>query len=325
MKKKVFYGWWVVGATNIICLLGYGTWLYSFGVFFKPMMNEFGWTRAMTAGAYSLRGIEGSFVAPIVGWAVDKYGPRIVIFCGGVISGLGFMLMYAVNSLLSFYLIYGVLLSLGMTAMLYLPAFAALANWFKRKLSRALSILAVGAGIGGFVCAPASTMLLTSLGWRLAFVVIGIAIWVVVLPLSLVVRHRPEDMGLRPDGDDPDEVYQGKNESASITPAPDSSDKDWTLKQALLSRTFWILSLAFLFSNIAHSIVIVHSIPALTDVGISAEKAAFSLGLLTLMSIIGRLSFGGLGDHLDKRYLFIISYIFSLPLCTESVSAAVFR
>ena len=76
MKKKIFYGWWIVAVTNIICLIGYWTWLYCFGVFFKPMMKEFGWTRTMTAGAYSLRGFEGGFISPLVGWAVDKYGPR---------------------------------------------------------------------------------------------------------------------------------------------------------------------------------------------------------------------------------------------------------
>ncbi len=310
MKKKIFYGWWIVAATNIICLLGYGTWLYSFGVFFKPMMLEFGWSRAMTAGAYSLRGIEGGLIAPLVGWAVDKYGSRIVIFCGGVISGLGFVLMYTVNSLLSFYLIYGVLLSIGMTAMLYLPAFATLTNWFKRKLSRAMSLLAVGAGIGGFICAPAAAILLSHVGWRMAFVYIGILIWVVVLPLSLVVRHKPEEMGLRPDNDPPDEKSKESEMPASDDSLQSSTEQDWTLKQALSSKTYWILTLAFLFASMAHSIVTVHSIPALTDVGISPEKAAFSLGLVTLMSIIGRLAFGGLGDHVDKRYLFFVAYIF---------------
>ena len=86
MKKKIFYGWWIVLSTNIICMLGYGTWLYSFGVFFKPMAAEFGWTRAMTAGAYSLRSIEGGIASPIVGWAVDKYGSRGVIVVGAVVS-----------------------------------------------------------------------------------------------------------------------------------------------------------------------------------------------------------------------------------------------
>src|SRR4030042_6863844 len=116
-KKKIFYGWWIVLATNIICMLGFGTWLYSFGVFFKPMMMEFGWTRALTSGAASLRSIEGGVAGPIVGWVVDKYGARIVILVGGIISGFGFAMMYFVNSLFGFYLFYGIILSIGMSAM----------------------------------------------------------------------------------------------------------------------------------------------------------------------------------------------------------------
>jgi MFS family permease len=304
VKKKIFYGWWIVAATNIICLIGYGTWLYCFGVFFKPMMKEFGWSRAMTAGAYSLRGFEGGFISPLVGWAVDKYGPRGVIFLGGIISGLGFILMYTVHTLVGFYLIYGVLLSVGMTAMLYLPAFTAIAHWFVRRRSFALSVLTVGAGIGGFVCAPAATALISYVGWRLTFVIIGVVIWVVVLPLSQVVRHRPEDMGLGPDGG-PTAIEIGDR------PAVDtflSSDGDWTLREALSSKAYWILGGCFFLSSLAHAIITVHSIPVLTDAGISAEVAAFSLGLVTLISTIGKLSFGWLGDLVDKRYLFTITY-----------------
>jgi MFS family permease len=311
MKKKIFYGWWIVLATNLICLLGYGTWLYSFGVFFKPMAAEFGWTRAMTAGAYSLRSIEGGIASPIVGWAVDKYGSRGVIVVGAIVSGLAFALMPLVNSLLGFYLIYGILLSTGMSAMLYLPAWTVIAKWFKRRLSLAMALLAVGAGLGGLICAPASAYLIAHFGWRTAFVVLGVTIWVVAIPLAFVVRNSPEEMGLRPDGDAaPDEVAQ-QNESAlrAEAGAPDPlAPVEYTLKQALRSSVFWVLALAFFFFGMAHSTVTVHTVPALTDAGIPQEKAALSFGLLTLVSIIGRLSFGYLGDYVTKRYLFMIAY-----------------
>jgi MFS family permease len=275
------------------------------------MAAEFGWTRAMTAGAYSLRSIEGGIASPIVGWAVDKYGSRGVIVVGAIVSGLSFALMPLVNSLLGFYLIYGILLSTGMSAMLYLPAWTVIAKWFKRRLSLAMALLAVGAGLGGLICAPASAYLIAHYGWRTAFVVLGVTIWVVAIPLAFVVRNSPEEMGLRPDGDAaPDEVAQ-QNESASRAeagapepPAP----VEYTLKQALRSSVFWVLALAFFFFGMAHSTVTVHTVPALTDAGIPQEKAALSFGLLTLVSIIGRLSFGYLGDYVTKRYLFMIAY-----------------
>jgi MFS family permease len=311
MKKKIFYGWWIVLATQTICMIGYGTWLYSFGVFFKPMASEFGWTRAMTAGAYSLRSIEGGIASPIVGWAVDKYGSRVVIVIGAIISGLSFVMMPLVNSLLGFYLIYGIALSTGMSAMLYLPAWTVIAKWFRRRLSLAMAVLAVGAGLGGLVCAPASAFLIAEFGWRSAFVVLGVVIWIVAIPLALVVRNSPEEMGLRPDGDAPiDEAPERPGHTPHLEPGdPDLlAPVEYTLRQALKSSAFWMLALAFFFFGMAHSTVTVHTVPALTDVGIPMQKAAFSIGLLTLVSIIGRLSFGFLGDYVTKRYLFMVAY-----------------
>jgi MFS family permease len=304
--KKIFYGWWIVLVTNIICGLGYGTWLYSFGVFFKPMMTEFGWTRAMTAGAYAMRSIQGGIASPILGWVIDKYGGRVVIFGGGIVSGLGFVLMVFVNSLWSFYLINGVILSIGMGAMLYLSAFTIIAKWFVRRLSLALSLLAVGAGVGGLICAPASAVLINLFGWRMAFVITGLVIWVVVLPLTLVIRNSPTEKGLQTDGDDPKSEKMGGGGSIDLPEA--SASSDFTLRQALASKPFWLLVAAFFFQNLAQSVVIVHAVPALTDAGIPVAQAAISLGLVTAVSIIGRLLFGYLGDMVEKRYLFMICY-----------------
>lgn len=306
MRKKIFYGWWIVLATNIICMFGYGTWLYSFGVFFKPMASEFGWTRAMTAGAYSLRSIEGGIASPVVGWAVDRYGSRWIILIGAIVSGLSFVLMPQINSLLGFYLVYGVLLSAGMSAMLYLPAWSVIANWFRRRLSMAMALLASGAGFGGIICAPLAAFLIVQFGWRTAFIVLGVMLWAIAIPLALVVRNTPEEMGLRPDGDPPETEVAAETRSQELR--PESPQTDYTLKQALSSSTFWILALAFFFQGLSHSTVIVHTVPALTDAGIPTEKAAFSIGLLTLVSVIGRLSFGYLGDRFTKRYLFMVTY-----------------
>lgn len=312
MAKKIFYGWWIVAATNIICMFGYGTWLYSFGVFFKPMSAEFGWTRAMTAGAYSLRSVEGGIASPIVGWAVDRYGSRILIIIGAVVSGSAFVMMPLIQSLWGFYLIYGILLSAGMSAMLYLPAWTVIAKWFNRRLSLALAILSVGAGFGGLICAPVAAFLISRYGWRLAFVVLGVFIWCVVIPLAFVIREHPEDMGLSPEGDGPAPALSPGNavsdSAARVAPLTNGTN-DYTLKEAVSSSSFWFMALAFFFQGVSHSTVTVHTIPALTDVGIPVEQAAYSIGLLTLVSIIGRLSFGYLGDHINKRYLFMVSYI----------------
>jgi MFS family permease len=310
MKKKIFYGWYIVAATNIICMLGFGTWLYSFGTLFKPITNEFGWSRMQTSAASSFRSIEGGLIAPAIGWAVDKYGARIVIFIGGVLSGLGFVMMSRINSLVAFYVAYSIVISIGMSAMLYMPAFAVLANWFIRKRSRAFSLLAVGAGIGGLVCAPATAELIIRIGWRATCLAIGLTIWAVVLPLSFIVKTRPEDEGLMPDGDPPPVKREREGASDSVDELPPASaEVEWTLGQAMKTRTYWILATAFFFTSMAHGMIITHAIPSLEDIGMHPTRAAFlGMGLVTLLSIIGRLVFGMLGDFVVKRYLLMVSY-----------------
>lgn len=260
--------------------------------------------------AYSLRSIEGGIASPVVGWAVDKYGSRGVILVGAIISGFAFVLMPTIDSLVGFYLIYGVLLSAGMSAMLYLPAWSAIAKWFRRRLSMAMALLASGAGFGGIICAPAAAYLISQYGWRIAFIIMGVTIWIIVIPLAFVVRNSPEEMGLEPDGDPPARAIDDLDERETFgkNGQVDPDHADYSLKQALSSPTFWILSLAFFFQGLSHSTVIVHTVPALTDAGIPMEKAALSIGLLTLVSVIGRLSFGFLGDHFTKRYLFMVTY-----------------
>lgn len=330
MKKKVFYGWWIVLATNITCMLGYGTWLYSFGVFFKPMIAEFGWTRAMTAAAYSLRSVEGGLAAPVVGWAVDKYRSRAVIQFGAVISGLGFVMMYFVESLIGFYFVYAIWLSIGMSAMLYIPANAVIARWFRRRLTLALAVLAVGAGLGGLVCAPASNLLISMMGWRHAFMTVGVVLLVVVLPLTLLIKNDPSDKGLKPDGgrlqDDGNEAKAKEPDAEKPDAAkPDRAKPDtarpedeagpprpateYTLTQALKSLVFWILALAFGLALMGHAVVTVHTVPALTDAGIGSDQAAWAFGFVIFVSIVGRLSFGYLGDILDKHVLFAVAYV----------------
>ena len=311
-KAKIFYGWWIVLATNIICMLGFGTWLYAFGTFFEPMTVEFGWSRAQTSGAASFRSVEGGIAGPIVGWLVDKFGARNVIRGGAIISGLGFMAMATVNSLLGFYLIYGILISIGMSAMLYIPAFVVIARWFSRRLTFAVAMLAMGAGIGGFICTPLVAILISNFGWRAAFLFLGIIIWIVVLPLSFVVHNNPEDIGLSRDNE-PVEEPVAESVPTRLGNRADRLEvlvqPDCTLKGAFRTHTFWILAATFFFQSMAHNVIFVHGVISLTDKGIGYEKAAFVIGLLTLVSLIGRIVLGFLGDFMDKRYLISLAYV----------------
>jgi len=305
--KRVFYGWWIVLASSLIYAYGTGTFFYGFSVFFRPMVDEFGWDRAVTAGAFSLSRLEGGIDAPVTGWFIDRIGPRKVVLFGIILAGIGFFSLHWINSLLSFYLIYGIVLSLGYNIGFNQAHYAAVSNWFIRKRSRAISLLAVGGGIGGTVVLPIVAWIVSTQGWRTAVMIIGIGMWVVGLPLAMVIRHRPEHHGLLPDGDKASGGAAA--DTAAITQRNDLSASDFTVKEALVTVTFWLLIVAMVLRAFVTGAVVVHEITYLIDLGVNELIAASALSMMTLASIPGRLLFGWLGDFYSKARLLAISSI----------------
>lgn len=328
MKKKtrIYYGWWIVLATNIICMTGFGTWLYAFSAFFGPMTAEFGWSRAQTSGAASFRSTQGGIAGPIVGWLVDKFGSRNIILSSAVISGLGFVLMTQVNSLISFYLIYGLVVSVGMSGMLYIPSFTVIAKWFSKRLSLAFSLLTIGAALGGTLWSPVAAWLISSFGWRSAFLVLGIAIWIIVIPLSFIIVESPEIKGLRVNN----RPLKNKEQTTAKDTYKPLVHLDYTGRQALASSTFWMLAIAWFFQSMAFNVVFVHGVVSLTDMGIGYLKAATLVGAITTVSLLGRIVLGMLGDYVDKRYLLFLAYclisggIYSLAFADNMVMVYIF-
>lgn len=305
---RIFYGWWVLLAASVLQLYGAGTNFYGFGVFFKPMVDEFGWSRAATAAAFSLSRVEEGLEAPIVGFLVDRIGPRKLVFGGALVAGLGFILMYYINSLWMFYLIYAGLMSLGFRAAFGIPTQVAIANWFIKKRTMAFAIYSVGTALGGAIIVPILGVILGLFGWRTAAVMVGIGFFVIGPPMALLLRHRPEQYGYLPDGEEElsqEKTSQNHVEADGVT----FREVDFTLGQALRTSSFWFLSVGLALRFLGQSAVVVHQIAYLTDVGISSEAAAAALGLLALISIPGRLGFGWLGDRFEKRLVLISTYI----------------
>jgi MFS family permease len=316
--QGVFYGWRMVLVSGILNGFGAGVHFYGFSVFFNPMREEFGWTRAQMAGVFSLARLEGGIEGPFAGWLVDNVGPRKMFIIALVIVGAGYIAFCLINSLLMLYLIFGLLISVGYNTGFYRASNTIVANWFIKKRTRALSYLALGAGIGGAVVVPALGWLIGFAGWRWAAVIIGLLMWVVGIPLAATLRHRPEEMGLRPDGEPVEEAREketdGQPTSASLassaaTPmarARVSEEVNFTARQALKTSTFWMLALAMVFRSTILSSIVVHQIPHLEDIGIPRHTAEAMLGLMVLMSIPGRLVFGWLGDIVSKQYLMVL-------------------
>ena len=320
-KPKIFYGWYIVAAAAGINVYGAGVWFYGFPIFYKELLEEFGWAAAAGAAIFSLSRLEGGIEGPIIGWAVDKFGPRKMAILGAVIAGTGFMAMSSVsafnvgpihiNALIAFGLLYAGWMSIGYNTGFGHASMASVNAWFIRKRSRAFAVFSLGAG-GSGITVFAVGYLVDLYGWRVTSLLAGFGIFAIIIPLSLLLRHKPEQHGYLPDGDDPHTAAV----NASTGPAqgrrgPSSmkvtwSEYDFTVKEALSTRAFWMLIMGTGARSFAMTSVVLHLVVYLTAVrDISQVAAAGALGATVSISCIGRLGFGVLGDYLDKRHIMI--------------------
>ena len=311
--RKIFYGWWIVLAGFATGYFSSGAFFFGFSAFFNPIVDQFGWSRAVTSVAFSIQRTETGVVGPFVGTLIDRFGPRYVMASGGFLMGLGFILLSRINSLWQFYGAFA-LLALGMSFGTFIVTTTSVSNWFQVKRGRALAVLSAGSGLGGTLV-PLIVLFIAILDWRGALVLLGLMAWAIIIPSALVMRSRPEDYGYLPDGREPDEerdpdgTSQRKPDStADAVSAPAESttqqaEVEFTVREALHSRAFWQLALAMSLAQLTTSAITVHMIPALESFDISTGLAGFVVMLVALTSIVGRLGGGVLGDYVDKRYV----------------------
>ena len=312
-RIRVFYGWWVVSASAAIIFLTGGTFYYGFSALVKPLQDQFGWSRALISGAFSLRTQSGGVASPIVGYLVDRVGSRRLLLTGTVLVGAGFIFLSRVESVWAFYAAVMVI-AVGMSATGGPVAMTTAAHWFERQRGRAMALLTAGAGASGVMVVVLAT-LISAFGWREALLIIGIAQWAVCIPLALLVRHRPEEMGLLPDGEPP----RPPAEVGRVTAPPEADavadgplriqDSGMTVSQALRTRTFWLLALAMSLAGFGSTAIIVHQVVYVTEAtGLSNEEAAVVAMLMPVVSLAGRLGFGWLADYREKRQVLAASY-----------------
>ena len=308
--RQVYYGWWIVFASMIVLSMGGGFYWLGFGVFFLPLAQEFSTSRAALSGAMSIAQLEGGLLGPVEGYLVDRFGPRRMMFIGVGIMGLGFIWMSQVESLFMFYVVYLLLISLGMSMGIRVPALVAPTNWFVRKRGIALGLTTSGVGIGGLFV-PMLGWLIINLGWRSTASIAGLLIWVVGLPLAAVMRHRPEHYGLLPDGRTITPSVELQQESShnglsteEVTAIHESDgEATYTMIEALKTPVFWLLSVVFGLRQLIIGAIGLHQVPFLIGIGISPLVAASVLGMTAVTSILGRLGFGWLADRVPKRFV----------------------
>jgi len=310
-RRKIFYGWWIVVASAILNFLVGGTFFYGFTTFFNPIRNTFGWTAAVTSIAFVFQRLEMGILGPIAGFLVDRVGTRKLMIPGWIIAGLGLLWMSRINSLWEFYGAF-VVIAMGTSFGVFVVVNTAVANWFSRKRSRAMTFMYVGFGASGALV-PLVALLISQYGWRTSLVIVGVAFWVIGIPLASLVRHKPGQYGYLPDGDSPESADQSSaalgRDSLKDTAEPDSrfSYVEFTAREALKTKAFWLLSFVFFFQHIGTSAVMVHIIPFLESVKVPTTIAATAVTGMTLCSLIGRLGFGLIGDYFNKRYLIAIA------------------
>ncbi len=299
-RPRVFYGWYIVAASLVNLLYSGGVAHFGFTAVFEPIANEFKWSYAQISLASSLRGLEMGLLAPVVGFLVDKWGPKKMVFGGSIFLCLGFLLLSKVNSLLVFYLAF-ILIAFGMSFSGGTVIMTAVANWFQKKAGLAMGIVASGFGLGGLLI-PVVTLLVDTYEWRTAMVIIGFGTLGIVLPLAFIMRHRPEDYGYNPDGE-ADIVL--KPEIEKIEPARETG---MTVRQALKSRVFWQLSIASCCHSFLLGAVVTHMMPYLSSLGVERSTASFIAMILPVTSIVGRLNGGWLGDRYGRKKVFTTSF-----------------
>ena len=301
--KNMYFGWKTVFAGAVIACWGYGSWYYGMSALFTPLIAEFGWTRAQLSLAFSMRSIEGGLEGPFGGMLIDKYGERKITIISTIIACSGLIALLYVTELWQFIFVWGFVVSLGFNLGLYDTVNSAVSKWFIRKRGRALSFVTLGGGLGGPIIVPIMAWLIFNYGWRSSLMFVAGSTLVICLPLAwfFMKDGPPEKYDMLPDGDT---VIESDN--------PDEinfvEEYNFTPKEALKTRSFWMMLIAFMLSGGITAMVTMHQIPYLIDLGIDQIAAAGVLGLMATMSLPGRVLFAWLSDRIGERKTLIISY-----------------
>lgn len=269
--------------------------MQSYGAYVVLLQDDFGWSKALVAGAFALTRIESGILGPLQGWLTDKYGPKAVLRIGILIFGVGFMLFSQIQTLLGFYLTFA-LIAVGSSLGGFATVMVSLVNWFERHRSKAIAVSQMGYSIGG-LAVPLIILSLEAFGWRITAMLSGAIVLIIGLPLCQVVRHRPRDHGMEPDGGNI-ETHDIKSET-SPAPVP-----DFTAREAMRTSSFWMISIGHACALLVVSSMMVHLVPHLTEgLDYSLAQAGFVVASMTAFQMAGQLVGGFLGDRFNKRLI----------------------
>jgi MFS family permease len=295
-KTGFFYGYFVILASFLIMFVMWGV-QFSFGVFFKPILSDFGWTRAMTSGAYSLCTIMNGLLAVVMGGLTDKLGPRLVMTFCGIFLGMGYFLMSRLDAVWQLYLFYGIIIGIGMSGG-FIPLVSTVVRWFVDRRGVMTGIVAAGTGVGALFGPPAANLLISKFSWRISFVVIGGITFAVIVLSAQILRRDPAQVGQRPYG----ENREDKNEK-------DLQSDGLSLMEALFMGRFWIFFAACFCYGFCVFSIMVHIVPHAIESGFTSARAANMMATIGAGAIIGKVLLGRMADIWGSRELMMFSFI----------------
>ncbi len=329
-RPRVFYGWWVVVVSSLLGMFGNGSISQGFPRFFVPIRTELGLTSAQMSLVFSLARAEGSAGGPLVGWVVDRYGARPMVLAGGLMAGIGTILLSRADSYWELLVLFSGIISLGKSAGFGQTLMAAVNQWFIRRRSVAMSTLMTAFAGGGAFVVLLLNFGIQQIGWRDTLLWTGVFIVAMTLPAAFFIRSRPEDMGLLPDGDTPEDASGGTGSGSRGHRR--SSDVSFSFRQAIQTRTYWFIMVGAILRVSVTNGMLVHVFPIMAVRGISENEAAawvaamFFLGiplrfimgvtsgkfrgnvLLAIGMVIGAIGMGGLwiGPGVVGLLLFVV-------------------
>ena len=294
---KIFHGWKMVGAAAGIQMLHAALLHQAFGAYFAVLIEEKGWSKTSLSAASAMQSMESAIIGPLLGWAIDRFGPQKMIRVGILTFGIGLMLFSQIDTLAG---LYGAVLVIALGASMsgYFPLNIAIIHWFERKRARALSISGLGLALGG-ILVPAVAWSIHHMGWRTTVFCSGLLMIAIGWPLATTFRRRPEDIGETVDGLPP------APPGVALLGADDSpSQREFTAREALRTSAFWLLALGHGFALLVVTAVNVHAITHMREsLGYSVAEASLYIMMMTFSQLAGVLIGGALGDRYSKRWI----------------------
>ena len=299
--RRPFYGWIIVGVAFLIGITEAGVFQNILSIFMKPMVHDFGWSRASVAGAMAFGSVGGGLLSLFFGPILDRHGPRMAAFWGILFLSLGLGAMAFANHIWQLYIFFGIgrMIAIGV---LSLAISVSISNWFIRQRGRAMGITRIGDRFGSTLLPLMVQFLILWMGWRMAWGILGAVVFCMSgIPSLLFLRRRPEDMGLFPDGalPDPEKTtsYESSNKEVGGSTFLEDLDPVWSRTQAIRTRAFWMLTLFYSLIPFLQAGINFHIYPFLTDQGFSEMTAVLILSTISISGIAGSAIWGMLTER----------------------------